>query len=120
MSFVCLYMFQNLQCFIEGGPHKPVALTLTGMCTAINPRDSQTLHPFTVPVREEDTKTITLRNTTNQSWNLRPIITGDQWSGPTTFKVDAQKAENYQITYKPVKMTHDGIKDTVSHGSFFL
>jgi hypothetical protein len=35
---------------------------------------------------------------------------GDQWSGPTTFKVDAQKAENYQITYKPVKMTHDGIK----------
>lgn len=106
--------FQNLQCFIDGGIHKPVTLTLTGSCTAINPRESQSLHPFMVPVREEDTKTITVRNGTNQSWLLRPIITGDQWSGSTTFKVDALKAENYAITYKPVKMTHDGIKDTVS------
>ena len=84
------------------------------MCTAVNPRESQSLHPFTVPVREEDTKTISLKNSTNQSWLLRPIIIGDQWSGPTSFKVKAQTAENYPITYKPVKMTHDGNKDTVS------
>ncbi|XP_071173399.1 hydrocephalus-inducing protein homolog isoform X10 [Mytilus edulis] len=109
--------YDNLQCFIDGGIHKPVTLTLTGSCTAINPRESQSLHPFMVPVREEDTKTITVRNGTNQSWLLRPIITGDQWSGSTTFKVDAMKAENYAISYKPVKMTHDGIKDT---GSIFF
>lgn len=106
-----LFVFQKLRCILEGGPHKPVTLTLTGMCIG-NPPVREGQH-FSSNVRVKDTKNLTIANRSNQSWHLKPIIEGEQWSGPVSFVVEPQQTKQYEITYYPLTMTSEGKKHQV-------
>ena len=104
-------MFQHLLCFLEGGPHEPVTLTLTGTCTSLPPvRDGQ---HFSTAVRQQETKNLSIANRSNQNWHLKPIIDGEQWVGPVTFDVEPQQTKSYELTYKPLTMTTEGKKHQV-------
>ena len=90
-----------------------MTLTLTGMCTGVPPvREGQ---HFSTNVRVKDTKFLTIPNRTNQVWHLKPIIEGEQWSGPVSFTVDPQQTKQYELTYHPLTMTSEGKKHTVRY-----
>ncbi|XP_052816168.1 hydrocephalus-inducing protein homolog isoform X2 [Mya arenaria] len=107
--------YDKLRCSLEGGPHKPVTLTLTGTCIG-NPQTREGQH-FSTNVRVKDTKNLTIPNRSNQTWHLKPIIEGDQWSGPVSFIVEPQQTRQYEITYLPLTMTTEGKKH---QGSIFF
>ena len=52
-------------------------------------------------------------NRTNLAWKLRPVVTGEYWSGPDTFNVDPQSSSDYDLMYKPLTMTTEGKKHQV-------
>ena len=106
-----MVFFQKLKCFLDGGPHKPVTLTLTGSCTGIPP--VKEIQNFQSLVRGSDTKPLMIPNKSNQLWNLKPIIDGEYWTGPITFTVEPQQTKGYDLTYKPLTMTSENKKHTV-------
>ena len=65
-------------------------------------------------MRNRDTKSITLHNKTNQLWTLRPVIDGEYWTGAETLIVEPQQSKNYELIYRPLTMTQDNKKHTVS------
>lgn len=102
--------YDNLRCFLEGGPHKPVTLTLTGICKPVPaPKDAQ---HFSTSVRSSETKNLYIANKTSQHWQLKPIIEADWWIGPVTFTVEPQQTKPYPVTYRPLEMTQEGKKHT--------
>ncbi|XP_033896012.3 hydrocephalus-inducing protein-like [Acipenser ruthenus] len=106
--------YDNLSCFIEGG--KPLKLTLTGSCV-MAPITKEVVN-FVCQVRTRQSQSILLQNKTNQLWNLRPVIEGEQWSGSPSFVVEPhQQNKPYEITYRPLTMTLDGKKH---QGSVFF
>ncbi|KAK6174452.1 hypothetical protein SNE40_017727 [Patella caerulea] len=107
--------YEKIQCFLDSTQHKPVTLTLTGMCTGIPPvKESQ---HFSTHVRQKEVKQITIPNRTNQQWHLKPIIDGEFWSGPVTVVVEPQQTKAYELTYIPLTMTPEGKKHL---GSIFF
>lgn len=69
---------------------------------------------FLCQVRGKHTQTIMLSNRSNQSWNLQPIIEGEQWRGPEFIMVEAhQQNKPYEITYRPLTMNVDNKKHQV-------
>ncbi|XP_070194710.1 hydrocephalus-inducing protein homolog isoform X4 [Littorina saxatilis] len=100
--------YDKLRCFLDGGPHKPVTLTLTGSCTGIPP--IKEVQNFFTQVRGRDTKFISIPNRTNQQWELTPVIEGEHWTGPVTFSVEPLQTKQYELTYKPVTMTSENKK----------
>ncbi|KAK3085440.1 hypothetical protein FSP39_003318 [Pinctada imbricata] len=111
--------YDNLRCFLEGGPHPPVTLTLTGGC--VNPTPSKDIHvpTFQVPVRKSETKPINIANKSNAVWNLKPVIEGDFFSGPLTFTIEPQQTKGYPITYRPLTMVAEGQKEKHTGSIFF-
>ena len=115
---ILCFLLQKLRCFLEGGPHKPVTLTLTGMCIGVPPvREGQ---HFITSVRTKDTKNLSISNRSNQQWNLKPIIDGEQWSGPVSFIVEPLQTKQYELTYYPLTMTQEGKKHQVGSKAFHL
>ena len=102
---------QKLRCFLDGGPHKPVTLTLTGSCTGIPP--IKEVQNFSTQVRGRDVKMISIPNRTNQHWELTPVIEGEYWSGPVTFSVEPQQSKQYELVYRPLTMTNENKKHQV-------
>ncbi|KAK7505819.1 hypothetical protein BaRGS_00003090 [Batillaria attramentaria] len=100
--------YDKIRCFMDGGPHKPVYLTLTGSCTGIPP--VKEVQNFSTQVRGKDVKMISIPNRTNQHWELTPVIEGEYWTGPVTFSVDPQQTKQYELTYKPLTMTTENKK----------
>ncbi|XP_069113582.1 hydrocephalus-inducing protein homolog isoform X2 [Argopecten irradians] len=101
--------YDSLRCmFPESSPHKPVTLTLTGMCVSLPP-PKETQH-LTTHVRQAETKFLSIPNKTNMTWNLKPIIDGEYWSGPVTFTVEAGQTKQFPLTYRPLTMTPEGKK----------
>ncbi|XP_035827636.1 hydrocephalus-inducing protein [Aplysia californica] len=107
--------YDKLKCLLDGGPHKPVTLTLTGSCTGIPP--VKEVQNFQAVVRQSDTKQLMIPNKSNQLWNLKPIIDGEHWTGPITFMVEPQQTKGYELTYKPLTMTSENKKHM---GSIFF
>ena len=88
-----------------------MTLTLTGMCIGVPPvREGQ---HFITSVRTRDTKNLSISNRSNQQWNLKPIIDGEQWSGPVSFIVEPLQTKQYELTYYPLTMTSEGKKHQV-------
>ena len=75
---------------------------------------------FTTHVRNKDTKNIMLNNKTNQLWTLRPVIDGEHWSGAETLIVEPQQSKSYELVYRPLTMTPDNKKHTVSEHILIL
>ncbi|XP_030060864.1 hydrocephalus-inducing protein homolog [Microcaecilia unicolor] len=105
-------LYENLKCFIEGS--KPLKLTLSGSGVGI-PAVKEVLN-FQCVVRGRQTQTILLANRTNSSWNLKPIIEGEHWTGHDSIIVDAQHNKPYEITYQPQIMT----SESKHQGSIFF
>ena len=93
---------------MEGAPS--LRLTLTGMCVAVPP--SKDVLNFSAAVRARDVRMLSVPNKTNLSWHVRPVIDGEQWTGPEMFDVEAQTTKGYELTYRPLTMTSEG-KHTV-------
>lgn len=72
---------------------------------------------FSTNVRVKDTKNLTISNRSNQAWHLKPIIEGEQWTGPVSFSVEPQQTKQYELTYYPLTMTSEGKKH---QGSIFF
>ena len=82
------------------------------MCIGVPP--VKEVQHFTTHVRQRENRNLMVMNRTNQHWHLRPIIDGEYFSGPDTFEVDPQQTRPYELTYKPLTMTSEGKKHTVS------
>jgi hypothetical protein len=53
-------------------------------------------------------KTITLTNTTQTTWRLKPVFENDYWFGSKhTIKIPPAQSANYDISYLPLSMTID-------------
>ncbi|GAB1599204.1 Hypothetical predicted protein, partial [Argonauta hians] len=104
--------YKNLPCYVNEGEYPSLFLTLTGTCTG-TPTMRDTCN-FQTIVRNKDTKNILITNKSNQLWDLRPIIDGIYWQGPLKFSIEPQLSRNYEITYKPTRMTLDGKKHSGS------
>ncbi|XP_033116735.1 hydrocephalus-inducing protein homolog isoform X2 [Anneissia japonica] len=100
--------YDKLRCTIEGS--KPLKLVLTGMCVGCVPM-KETLH-FNTHVRVKETRSVNLHNRSNLRWNLKPVIEGEHWSGAESIIVDPQSSKPYEVTYRPLIMTHEGKKHT--------
>lgn len=93
-------------------------MTLTGTCVGVPP--TKEVYHFSTSVRQKEVKNLQLANHTNLSWNLRPIIDGEHWSGPETIHVPPQTTKMYELTYHPLAMTVEGKKHTVSTGNLLF
>lgn len=78
-------------------------LTLTGACAASQPTGDPVL--FKCMVRTSTSKSLRLDNPTSSSWQLRPVISNDFWSGPEFLQVPAGGSADYALCYKPLTMT---------------
>ncbi|XP_073515931.1 hydrocephalus-inducing protein homolog isoform X2 [Phyllobates terribilis] len=106
--------YKNLLCCIEGG--RTLALTLSGSCVGL-PSTKEVVN-FQCQVRSKQTQVIALSNKTNQTWNLRPVIDGEHWSGADFITVEAhQQNKPYVVTYQPLLMSAEGRKH---QGSLFF
>ncbi|KAI6660485.1 hypothetical protein LOD99_14069 [Oopsacas minuta] len=105
--------YEHIKCELEGT--KPQYLTLTGMCSDIQPKESI---QFTTPVRTSESKhlSISVPRITN-TIHLKPSIDGNSWSGPELLTIEPNQTKNYTITYHPLEMTSDHRKHV---GSIFF
>lgn len=75
-------------------------------------------HSFDTFVRQKEIKQISISNRTNSTWELKPLIEGEFFSGLGSFIVEAQSNAIYEVTYFPMSMCGtDGKKHT---GSIFF
>ena len=81
---------------------------------------SNDVFTFSAPVRQRDSKDLTITNDTNVLWNLRPIIEGDNWCGADALVVPALTTAIYKMTYCPLTMTTVGQKHAVGARSLFF
>jgi hydrocephalus-inducing protein len=78
-------------------------LTLTGACAASEATGEPVL--FKCLVRSSTSKSIRLENPTSGTWQLRPVISNDFWSGPELLQVPAGGSAEFVLCYKPLTMT---------------
>ncbi|QDZ25387.1 hypothetical protein HOP50_17g79270 [Chloropicon primus] len=97
---------EQISCRVNDGP--TLALSLSGMCIAQKP-EGEVLE-FSSRVREEETKNISIKNSTSDAWHIKPVVHNDMWTGPENFVVEANSTADYPITYKPLLMTTEGSK----------
>ncbi|KAL8620396.1 hypothetical protein ACOMHN_058730 [Nucella lapillus] len=102
--------YENLRCFLDGGPHTPLLLTMTGSCTDMTPMKD--VYTFSAVVRCRETKSIPITNRTMTPWLLSPIIEGSQWSGAPSFLVEHEQTRMYDISYRPLTMTLENKHNT--------
>ena len=96
----------QIRCKIADG--EDLRLNLSGMCIAQKP-EGEVLE-FAARVREEETKSIVIKNTASEDWHIKPVIHSDMWRGPENFLVQANAQAEYPVTYKPFLMTKEGAK----------
>ena len=103
----------KVPCAIDGG--SVLTLSLSGACATVEPESA--VMAFVTPVRQAQSKTITVSNKTTSQWLVRPVITNNLWSGAETFEVKAGASATYEVTYRPFKMT---ASDAPHEGTVFL
>ena len=114
-----LLFFEKLKTLGETGAKDPLYLTLTGSCTnslskMSGGKDQTTI--FNCIVRSRDTKTIVIKNPSNQKWSIRPIIDGTDsnwWLGPDRVVIEPQTSKPVEFTYRPLMMTQANRKHQV-------
>jgi hydrocephalus-inducing protein len=85
------------------GLSKPLTLNLTGSCVQIAPQKESI--NFEASVRTRESKQITITNRTNSSWELKPLIEGEFFSGLESFVIEPQSSASYEVIYHPLTMT---------------
>ena len=77
---------------------------------------------FNCIVRSRDTKTIVIKNPSNQKWTIRPIIDGTDsnwWLGPDRVVIEPQTSKPVEFTYRPLMMTQANRKHQVKLNYYF-
>ena len=93
----------------------PLQLTLTGTAISQQQSGKDQIIQFSTHVRMKETRAIPLSNRTTQPWtNIQPVIDGEYWSGPETITVNSGSTCQYELTYRPLTMTTEQKKHTVS------
>lgn len=91
----------QVRCKVEGGEDS--FLTLTGACSQTQAQD--TVMAFKAAVRGSVSQDITLANHSITSWQLKPVIQNDYWSGPEVLAVPPGGEASYALTYRPLSMS---------------
>ncbi|VDL94742.1 unnamed protein product [Schistocephalus solidus] len=102
--------YEGVRCLLENGAS--VQVNLTAIC--VPPTVAKAILQFSCPVRETDTRGVTVANRTNSHWFLKPVVRGSEWSGAETFEVGPQETGFYEITYHPLRMCTSEEKHRVS------
>lgn len=89
----------RLECRLEGT--KSVHVTLSGSCIDVAPA-RETINISTAVRSKELSKSIVLKNNTNTTWTLIPVISGEYFSGPETVIIEPNSSKNYELTYLPL------------------
>ena len=89
----------RLECRIEGT--KSVHVTLSGSCIEVTPA-RETITVSTAVRSKELSKPIVLKNNTNTTWTLTPVISGEYFSGSETVIIEPNSTKNYELTYLPL------------------
>ena len=107
---------ERVKCEVEG-LSQPLQLTLTG--SALPPtltKDAPII--FNATVRTSDTKSITLKNPTNQRWSVRVKLRGSHahfWQPESDLLiVDPQNTRSMNFVYTPMEMTSSTNKHEAS------
>ena len=69
---------------------------------------------FSTTVRSSEQKNIAPNIKPTGTWLLRPIISGEYWTGPECFTVEPGQPNYYELTYHPLTMTWDMQKHQAS------
>ncbi|CAH8527130.1 unnamed protein product [Schistosoma turkestanicum] len=96
----------NVTCHIQGIGSK--FITISAAC--VPPTVIKEIQQFSTIVRQKDVKNLQIINRTNANWQIKPIIDGEQWYGPKIIDIAPQQTGVYELTYKPLTMTLDGMK----------
>lgn len=105
--------YEDIELELEGT--NPLLLTLTGMCSEVTPRE---VIQFSTNVRTKETKQIQLSlPRIINIIQLKPIITGEHWSGAELLTIEPNQTKNYEVTYHPMVMSGDHKKH---YGSIFF
>ena len=80
-------------------------LSLTGTCMAMPEEGIHELRFDKVKVRQEDVKSIEVKNPTKHPWVLQPTIHNSYWSGDKRFEVPANGSAKYDVRFYPLTMT---------------
>nr|XP_024218672.1 hydrocephalus-inducing protein homolog [Halyomorpha halys] len=109
LKFITSHLSVQVKCSEEG---KNEYLVLTLITYPFPPGVKLKTLKFLCPVRQQNTRSISVKNRTKKTWSLLPLITGQYFSGKATLKVPPESTEKYTILYKPLVMTketHKGI-----------
>ncbi|GMH35419.1 hypothetical protein BSKO_03287 [Bryopsis sp. KO-2023] len=104
---------ERVRCKVDGGEDQ--FLTLTGACAESQPQSEAVV--FSCGVRSTTEKNITIENASGGTWQLRPAIQNDYWSGPEFLTVPAGGKADYHLTYSPLMMSS---QDQPHKGSVFF
>ncbi|CAH2004217.1 unnamed protein product [Acanthoscelides obtectus] len=88
------------KCIINGVTHLPLTIVANSVNWP-NPAEHLT---FFCPVRTETSQTVTLYNNTKVTWNLKPILTGEEFIIPDEIMIPAETNYLLHISYVPRAM----------------
>ena len=94
---------ERVSLFVEGAETQ--YLTVTGMC--VQQEAEAAVVTFSTNVRCSETKNVSVKNTTNTNWVLKPVVSSENWSAPEVLSVKAGATAELPLTYKPLSMTGD-------------
>lgn len=97
-----------------------LTLRLRGACIAPSPHVD--VLKFSAPVRQSDTRTLTLTNKTTTDWQLKPLMENAYWtlvlpSSDDGVQVAVGESRSLEICYRPMEMT---VENSRHEGSLFF
>ncbi|RZF34958.1 hypothetical protein LSTR_LSTR010050, partial [Laodelphax striatellus] len=110
------FMQKQVTCYFDSKYEiKPLIITITGSCVSVPP-PTDTLN-FKTSVRSLQTKSIDLRNPSEDVWTISPLFSGEFFRGSKQIIIDPYDVKSYDIIYEPLTMTTDEKKH---EGTVFL
>ena len=116
MAVSPMIRISDIKCAIEGVA-EPLRLNLVGKCIEQTEGSTKELKLKTI-VRQAVKQSVSIQNTsTEQKWNIKPTIsTGvdlikDYFKGAVSIEIPAKGTGQFEITYLPLTMTKQVLKD---------
>ena len=95
--------YERIPVYVDG--QAPIPLTLTGMCVEASAEEAPL--QFKTPVRVPATKSISIKNSSTGPWNIKPVVSDENWTGPEVLEVPAGSTGEFVVTYCPMSMTKE-------------
>ena len=106
---------EKVKCQIQGSD--PLFVTLVGACVSQSEKDTMDLNLETI-VRTPTKKSINVQNTTDILWRIKPTISTavdssmGYFKGNVFFDIPPKSKADYEVTYYPLTMTKESLRDS--------